>query len=825
MSKIGGNLNLSHEIEKVEQRLPAQEYTLGRALKQPFCNTNSGSRKIMQGIQMEQCVQIMNPEPPIISTGYENQFGYLSSNFITADMDYEVIAKISKFSFKPNDHYWLILYNRENNILTMIERTPYYHITEFFGYLFDNNILDGLMINDTVHKGQVVKKTISYDEYNNRAEGLNLTTMYIASEDVKEDPIVISESAAKRFACPLIDKIEVMINDNDILLNLYGEEKASSGNTITEGRRGQYITFPNIGEQVKNNIFCAIRRELKDEEALFSQSWERLKDIMMNDKKFLCDDGVVIDINVYCNNPEKLQDSMYNNQIKKYYDEHQRFAKEFVRKVSPLLYDEDGEKREGLKVSYDLQKLFYKMNLVVQNKQYIQDKVFSNIILEVFIQHSKPLRRGDKITDRYGGKGVISKVKPDNLMPHYLKDGKWYPVDVLYSMCTCINRLNDGQLFETSITYFGWQLVEYIKQNVKDYDVAFSLIYKYIYMLNPNQAEFLASQYKFTYGKPDPMWVEHGPPESNDNNYNRNIFIEQVLHNGYIMLSLAPISSNMQIDKIRDLYREFPFIKKYCPISVPIQDSTGKYRMVYTRRPIVIGYKYIFRLKQLAEEKFSAVSMASTNIRNENSKSRLSKTHNARYPSTPVRVYGEMESSTISSHIGPEIFIEEFSLNSSSPEARRLNKELLVGDPFAFNITLDEDCVSQSADIVQAYLKVLGEKLCFSKLKKYRFKPALRVVVDTHPVQKKNVVFRVPDSIRKTKDINASIPDKERKAVEQYKNQQHTIELEREKRKFKQVVDIAGGIAENRQRFEEYCDKLRTIGVDPKYIIRSMGKP
>lgn len=819
MSKIGGNLNLAHEIEKVKQRLPSQEHTLGHALKQPFCNTNSGSRKIMQGIQMEQCIQIMHPEPPIISTGYENQLGYLSSNFITAGLTYEVVAKISKFSFRPNDYYWLILYNSEHNLLTMIERTPYYYITEFFGYLFNNDTLDSLMIHDVVQQGQVLKKTISYDDFNNRSEGLNLTTMYIACEDVKEDPIVISESAANKFACPLIDKIEVMINDNDILLNLYGEQKADTGESINEGKRGRYITFPDIGEQVKNNIFCALRRELKDEEALFSQSWERLKDIMMNDKKFLCDDGIVIDINVYCNNVEKLQDSMYNNQIKKYYDETQRFAKEFVSKVYPLLYDENGEKREGLKVSYELQKMFYRMQQITQNVPYIQDKVFSNIMLEVYIQHSKPLRRGDKITDRYGGKGVISKVLPDIMMPHYLKDGQWHPVDVLYSMCTCINRLNDGQLFETSITYFGWQLVEYIKQNINDYNVAFALIHRYIQMLNPSQAEFLASQYQFNYGGPDPMWVEHGPPDSDDNRYNRNVFIEQILHDGYIMLSMPPSSSNMQIDKIRALYKEFPFIKKYCPISVPIKDSTGKFRMVYTRRPIVIGYKYIFRLKQLAEEKFSAVSMASTNIRNENSKSRLSKTHNARYPSTPVRVYGEMESSTMSSHIGPEIFIEEFSLNSSSPEARRLNKELLVGDPFAFNITLHENCVSQSADIVQAFLKVLGEKLCFSKLKKFKVNPATRVVVTRHPTRKKKVVFEIPDEIRKTKGIDSTIPEEERIAIEEYVKQQDDIEREREKKPLKQVVEIHEGIVEYNKKFEEYCNKLRSIGVDPKFVL------
>ena len=628
--KLNSTLNLMHEIDKINKRIPAQEFTLGRALKQPFSNTNSGSRKIMQGIQMEQTVQIMKPEAPIISTGYENQFGYFSSNFIIADKSYRVISKIPKFSFAPNFHYWLILYNEEENYITVIERTPYYHVTEFFGYLFNNDYLDSLLINDYIDAGTVMKKTLSYDEFNNRAEGLNLTTMYIACEDVKEDPIVISETAAKKFACPLIDRIEIRINDNDVLLNLY-----------TDDGDHKYKTFPNILENVKDDIFCAVRRELKDEESLFTQSWDRLKTIMMNDKKFLCDNGIVIDINVYCNNPEKLSENLYNTQIRDYYLETKRTAKEFVDKLTPILYDVNGTKYEGLNVDYELQKLYSNQKLIHQGVQYIQDKVFSNIVMEVFIQHSKPLRRGDKITDRYGGKGVVSKVRPDHLMPKYLKDGKWEAVDVLYSMCTCINRLNDGQLFETSLTYIGWQLLEYIRQVVKDYNIAFGLIIKYIEMLNPNQAADLLSVYKIDYGTgPDPMDDGNDRRDMifDDNHFDRNIFIEQMLNDGFIMVSIPPISSNMCIDKLKSIYEAFPFIKKYCPVCVPLKGSNGEYRMVYTRRPLVIGKKYIFRLKQLAEEKFSSVSLASTNIRNENTKSRMMKLHLFKRSATPIRV-------------------------------------------------------------------------------------------------------------------------------------------------------------------------------------------
>ena len=179
-----------------------------------------------------------------------------------------------------------------------------------------------------------------------------------------------------------------------------------------------------------------------------------------------------------------------------------------------------------------------------------------------------------------------------------------------------------------------------------------------------------------------------------------------------------------------------------------------------------------------------------------------------------------MESSTISSHVGPEVFIEEFSLNSSSPEARRLNEELLIGDPFGFNIELKEDCISQSADIVQAFLKVLGEKLCFSKVKKFKLAPAIRVIAQQQPIRPKEIVFQVPDEIRKTRDLSTPISDEERKAVEEFRNQQHTIELEKEGKPLKQIVNVDIGVQEHREALEKYKATLRSIGVDPRHVIR-----
>ena len=45
------NLNLTEIANEIEKNLPSGEFTLGKGLLQPFNESNSGSRNIMQGIQ------------------------------------------------------------------------------------------------------------------------------------------------------------------------------------------------------------------------------------------------------------------------------------------------------------------------------------------------------------------------------------------------------------------------------------------------------------------------------------------------------------------------------------------------------------------------------------------------------------------------------------------------------------------------------------------------------------------------------------------------------------------------------------------------------
>lgn len=628
---------------------------------------------------------LINPEKAIIETGYEIRFGDYSSSITRADSTYQVIGKISKFSFAPNHHYWLIVKDTKSNKVDVVERIAYHYVTESYGYLYNNEYIDSLNIGDFIQNGDVVQKSLAFDEYNNRTDGVNFNVAYMALDDNMEDSIIFSDAAASRLTSSLIKPVEIMINDNDIPINLYGDDKT-------------YKIIPDIGEEIKDANLIALRKE-KKEESYFTQSINNLSKLMISDDKKQVH-GRVIDINIYCNNPDIL-DSHYYAQLKMYYNELHRYAKEIVQTVTPLV-------SQGLELTYELQKLFANCKRIMNNDMYIDKRSFSNIILEIDVLEEKTMEAGDKASNRYGGKGVCSTIWPQQFMPRY-KNGKgeYEYVDVIFNSSTMINRENVGQTFELSLTHIGSSIIDKIIADKLSLEDAYAMIYKYIYLCNPEQAAYM---------------------EEKRQSMTRDelaFFVESIVDSGNIHLSLKPISNSMTIDKLKEIYDAFPWIEQN-KVEVAMVGSNGNVRYIPCRRNIVVGKQYIYRLKQFAEEKFSATSLSATNIRNENTKSRVKKDFRELYPNTPIR-FGNMETNNMA-HIGVDALISNMMIHSLSPQGRRLVEQMYTGDPFNIDIKLDSDSKNRSAEIANTYLKTIGRRLRFIKKRKHIKKVSMAAV-------------------------------------------------------------------------------------------------
>lgn len=664
-------LNIINQLDKASKRIKKPEHILGKGLKQPFNNTNSASRKIMFASQDDQILPLMNPEPALIQTGYEDEFGRYSSSLIVAPSNYEMIAKIPKFSYCPDIQYVAVLKEIGKDNYTIIERKSHYHITESYGYLLNNDKLDSVSIGGIIKKDEVVVKSKAYSEYNNRQDGVNLITAYMTLHETTEDGIVISESAAKKMSAPLIHKVSIIINDNDIPLNLYGDE------TI-------YKSFPDIGEPIRNGILCGLRRE-KKEEALFTLSYKRLQDILISDEKFTLN-GTVVDVNIACNNPDGLQGSFYNSQLNFYYNEALNYAKNVIDVLSPIV----SNKRNNC--SYDLQLLYHNQYRILKGDKWIREKTFTNTVLEIDVLSIDNLGQGDKLTDRYGGKGVVSEVRPDHLMPK-LDTGE--TVEVIFNAMGPVNRENPGQLFELSLNFIGSRLLN-MAYSMRDSSDFLQLYLDYLNIVTP-------SQYKYFKDMIERM-----------DHIERDMFVESI--DKGIYLSLEPISESMDLDKLALIYDKFKWITP-CYLKVPIKDSVGNVRYVNARRPLIVGKKYMHRLKQYAEDKFSATSLSATNIRNEPTKPKTNKLYKAPYAKTPVR-FGEMETGNMLHFLNIYAVVQNLMLHSSSPQGRKLSEVLLTGNPFDINVELDNESKNRNVETLQAYLKTIGLKLVFTKKRK-----------------------------------------------------------------------------------------------------------
>lgn len=681
-------------IETQPQRLGLKcpEETLGKALQQPFNPSNSSSRKQMFNTHNAQNIQLLNPDVPYVSTGYENKYGKRASSFITTDAPYQVIAKIPKFSNHKDHIFYMIYFDTTTGKYDVFEAKPYEFVTEIYGYLIDNStLITKYKPGDFIPADEVISKSTAYDEYNNREDGVNLLVAYMAVDHTKEDSIIISESAQEKLASPMFKSVEIIINENDIPRNTYGDNRT-------------YKFMPDLLEFTKSKLLCGIRRQ-KNEEAFFAQSEERLSQNQFGDDNFIAD-GQVIDIDIFCNNLERLGTTSYDDQLKYYYDEKLRLCRDIISLVDSL---------GGPSVAnYNLQYMYEtaKDTLAGKKARSQNSAVFSNIYLKITVLNRAPIINADKLSDRYGGKGVVAKVVPDNQMP-ITQDGR--VIDVIKTKNTVIGRENVGQLWEMHLNHISHSIIQVMRDKDMPIEDSYALYLKFINMVSGTLGQCLVD---IGY----PALPNDNLPLSLDGLQEQEVeaFIDCIMEYDYIYVAVNPIQDNMTIDKLAALYDEFPMAKPE-RLLVPIKNSVGEIEYIEGDRPIVVGPIYHYRLKQVGEEKMSATSMSATSLKGLNTKSKSAKQNKYIVRNSPIMA-GNMEFREYLNS-GVEHIISTMMIYANSPHARRKCIDLLTKDPFNPNIQLPEEAYNRAAEIFGVYLRTKGMKISIQRYEKSTVDP------------------------------------------------------------------------------------------------------
>ncbi|MDR1677947.1 MAG: DNA-directed RNA polymerase subunit beta [Deltaproteobacteria bacterium] len=150
-----------------------------------------------------------------------------------------------------------------------------------------------------------------------------------------------------------------------------------------------------------------------------------------------------------------------------------KITSEMVYSLSPLTWrkvslaeDNNGavsEAIERLLIDYRRKISFFRQSCQrkIEDCQSDYNKAFIKKIksVKVYLAMKRKISVGDKMADRHGNKGVVSRFLPEEDMP-FLNDGT--PVDLVINPINAPYRLNVGQFFETHLGWASWALGQQI---------------------------------------------------------------------------------------------------------------------------------------------------------------------------------------------------------------------------------------------------------------------------------------------------------------------------------------------------------------------------
>ena len=589
-------------------------------LMQPNSSKCDGSRTQMFDAHIVQTVVPDKGEYPLVFSRFENQIGNVSSSYRKSDAPFTVLNKIVK---NERNHMLVI---QQSGVIDVVNMTGAVNLTENYGFkmIHDTDFQEGVKYPENT----LFYRCTGYDKALNNTYGVNLKATFLSwSSKTFEDAMIICDEAADALAYNSVSDVLVSANTNDIFTNYYGDEN-------------NYQICPNIGQEIKNRILANRRRV--NYAAIHNLSNSSLRRVMSGDAPFYID-GVVEDITIYANSPINPE-VPHMKQLAEIYSQQQAY----YAKIAEVL---SAHQTMGATLSDEALFELSRARKFISDQKWFMDGEFDNMVIVFKVSKRKKAVVGSKVTNRYGGKGVISEIRKREDMPG--------GVDVVLNTLGVVNRLNPASLYELELNFIANEFIRlYLPMYESNY-VKLSAIIDFVGIINKVQAENLEA---FIFNKID----------LGDEAESEKIVAEFVrsFEERKIPIHQPPFFGNIQFEDFSELYNRYDLIK---PIKV---DGIEE--------PLIIGDMYFMHLKHQPSGKFSARSVRQTNMRGTPSKSKDYKEHRQPYSTTPVRC-GEQELAnmmlcdTIDS-AGDEVFNMLRQYSSDPDERRSFANSLISGE-------------------------------------------------------------------------------------------------------------------------------------------------
>lgn len=587
-----------------------QIFGVGSALT-PYANYDDGNRLQMAANQVRQAIPIINPEQPIVQTGYETVVRtMLSDNFVKrSDYKGEVIEIVQDK---------LITIANEDGKEITIDISPV-KLNSGTGKSSGSVFTPKVKVGDKIVKGQILAEG-SHIKDGTLSMGRTLLTGVMAYGGYTfEDSLMISESLAKKEKLTSLHILEFQFFFD---AKTPIEFLAEIGDVLTEGSPIAIFKKTNI-EGIMMDVDPYDENDNDSVDVIDS----------VTHKTLLSPAGTVIDIQIYA-----------QTEINKEYKKYQ------VGKIGGHVY-----KGQPMEKNY----------IVIKIKQQL------------------PIGVGDKLCNRHGNKGIISRVVPDNLMPQW----RGQPLDILYSPLSITGRMNMGQIYET---YLGLCIKEMSILVIKNKDnkakvlEIISFFYSTLDVSKDNEMS-------------KAVIIKYKSIISNTNKYIE--FIKE-LESGKDFSIVVPPFNEPKLKQIQTVMKKFSLNDSY---KLKLPELGG----IDTMGEVNIGYQTWYKLEHISENKIHARSIGTVgaNLQGVAGKKRGG-----------AAKLGELDISALISHDARVFLKESFSLSSDDhgKKTQAINDIIEKG----FTNISKEPASSPTKQIMSNYL--LGMQLSVEGLNEIR---------------------------------------------------------------------------------------------------------
>lgn len=429
------------------------------ALTIPFANMCSTMRQHMWHSHISQMIIPDNAERPYVDTIYTKSILFSSDNELI-EGNVTLVDKIQKVinGFICNTTYIYFDHDKQEYF---VEKTGRYRKNAKYCNPVKSQF-DEMNLGET--RNNLYTNYIEAMDVRDGgiAFGRNVPIIYDIDENVGEDSIVICEELANMFTVHPYYDPEITFNPKEeLLLDRYG--------FIDQNGITHYKPFPLPGEEIQNGEVAVVSKVAKD----FLASSDDL--VHNSDVSYYVFGGKVTDVEVYSN---YAIDNPFLENLRQI---HMDYFRNIIVALNKLPLHQ-----LSLQAKNMLSKL---SSITTSSLRFGTEELKKLIKIKLEIVGDEPLAKGSKLTNRYGGKGTISKIIKN---PFVTRSGK--KALGKFNASGILNRENIPQQMEITLSTLNMYFMEYLTNSNDSIEIKYNNIIKWLTIIKQyDQINFFKS--------------------------------------------------------------------------------------------------------------------------------------------------------------------------------------------------------------------------------------------------------------------------------------------------------------------------------------------